>query len=190
MRKFFEASNFKFFKNEIALCLTGIVLILIGGIFEKNQNGYDKVNNLIEEKIETSDKNVENLSYSEQYENQIEKILSQIDGIGNVTAAVYVKSDGNTFFAKNTTKDNSYIEEKNADSSSASEKKNVIEENIVILKDSQGNENAICIKKDAPEIDGIAVCISGKLNSVLEEKILRTLIALYNITPSNISIIN
>lgn len=189
MKKILDGKRIRLFKLEIALILTGVVIILISGMFENYQNNSDKDENMTGENKHVLVKSADVNDYSAKYEEQIEKILSNIDGIGNVTAAVYVKTEGTVSPAFNIDVDNSVINEKGSDGSNAEEKKNIRGQAVVIIKDAHGNEDVFCTGKTAPEIEGIAVCVEGGLNNVLKEKILSTLTALYNISSTKVSII-
>ena len=56
------------------------------------------------------------------------------------------------------------------------------------LKDKDGNESVVYVSQNAPEIAGIAVCVKGGASAAIQEKIKKTLIALYDIPASKISI--
>lgn len=189
MKQYFKSNKLKIFKFEIAIVLTGVFLMLLGGIFENNSQNTDKAQNLIAVNNGNIDGNEKIHDYSAIYEAQIEKLLSKLDGIGSISVAVYIKNEGTVSPAYNTKNDNSVIEENSKDGESAEENKNISEKNVVIVKDSQGNEDVFCISKTTPEIEGIAICVKGGIDNVNREKILKTLMALYNISSTKISII-
>lgn len=183
---FFKNGKLRFFKVEAAIILTGIVLLLIGGMIEDSS----KKDVALTESPESYQQQYvlsENDKYAAKYEKQVERILKGIDGVKGVTAAVYVKSEGECIPAYNSSSDKSVIKEKN-DKDEAEERRDVYENSIVIIKDSQGNEEALILSETAPEIEGIAVCIEGEKSKNTEEKIINTLMALYGIPITKISI--
>lgn len=183
---FFKNGKLRFFKVEAAIVLTGIVLILIGGMIENS--GKESVG--FTEKAERPQQQytlAENDNYAAKYEKQIERILRGIEGIKGVTAAVYVRSEGESIPAYNSSGDKSVIKEKK-EKDEAEERRDVYESSIVIVKDSQGNEKALILSETAPEIEGVAVCIDGNKSRETEEKIAKTIMALYGIPITKISI--
>ena len=183
---FFKNKKFHFFKIEVAIVLTGIVLILIGGILdETDKNTQDS--NVVFEAPKEAVSDQFSVDYAKKYERQIERILRGISGVKSVKAAVYVSSEGERVIATNDKWDNSVVSEKEGDKS-AEERRDVSENAVVVIKDAQGNETAVVVSEKAPEIVGIAVCVEGDLSKTLEEKILRTLMSLYGLPASKISI--
>lgn len=183
---FFKNMKLRLYKFEGAIVLTGVVLLLIGGIIENSEA--KQPDSVDYEKIpQSTQAETQYMGYTEKYEKQIERVLKGIGGVDKVTVAVYVKTQGNSVPALNSKSDKSVITESSGETK-AEEKRDVREENIVIIKDSQGNEKAIILSEVAPEIEGIAVCVEGGVSKTLEEKILKTLMALYGISPAKISI--
>ena len=182
---FFKNVKFRLYKFEAAIILTGVVLLLIGGIAENSET--KRVDSVGYENVTPTATKTACEDYSEKYEAQIERLLKGIEGVGKVTVAVYVKNQGNSIPAINGSADTSVVTEKNGESQ-AEENRNVKEESVVVIKDSQGNEKAVILSEVAPEIEGIAVCVEGGVSKILEEKILKTLMALYGISPGKISI--
>lgn len=181
----FKNVKLRLYKFEAAIVLTGIVFLLIGSIVENSQvKNADSVGQ--EEFMQPAQETVY-MSYSEKYEAQIERVLKGIGGVKKVTVAVYVKNQGNKIPARNESYDMSVVTESNGENR-AEENRDVKEGNIVVIKDSQGNEQAVMLSEVAPEIEGIAVCVEGGVSKIIEEKILKTLMALYGISPGKISI--
>ena len=175
----------RLYKFEVAIVLTGIVLLLIGNIVENSQT--KNVDSVGQEDFAQPAKETVSMSYSEKYEAQAERVLKGIEGVKNVTVAVYVKNQGSKIPARNENNDMTVIAESNGENH-AEENRDVKEGNVVVIKDSQGNEQVVMLSEIAPEIEGIAVCVEGGVSKILEEKILKTLMALYGISPAKISI--
>lgn len=183
---FLKNKKFHFFKFEVAIVLTGVVLILIGGILDDT----DKITqspNVSYEAPEAVASDQISVDYAKKYEQQIERILKGISGVHTVKAAVYVSSEGERVIATNDKLDKSVVSEKDGDKS-AEERRDVSENNVVVVKDAQGNEETVVLSEKAPEIVGIAVCLEGDVSKILEEKIMRTLMSLYGLPASKISI--
>lgn len=183
----------KQFKPEVAILLTGIVLMLIGGIIRPGGGEDESKDTGAAPQVhsEYGSGNAQSTqSYAEYYARQIEGLLESMDGISRAKAAVYVKNEGSGVLAENFTQDNSVTNETDSQGGSREEHKNVSEKDIVILKDSQGNESVVYLSQSKPEIAGIAVTVKGAsgLSKTLEEKIKLALMALYDVPASKISI--
>lgn len=184
-----KTSKFKFYKLEIAIVLTGMVLMVIGNILGSTGENTEKIPNQELMPSESSVSLTEHtVGYAEYYAAQIEKLFKNIDGIKDITAVVYVKSEGTGVLAENSNTDHSVTTEKDAQGGTREESKNVNDKNVLILKDKDGNESVVYVSQNAPEIAGIAVCVKGGASAAIQEKIKKTLIALYDIPASKISI--
>lgn len=179
--------KFRFFKFETAVVFTGIVMLLIGGMLEDNNEKFNKSYEPKEEKKVVASEDF-SVDYARKYEVQIERILKGIEGVKSVKAAVYVKSDGERLPAVNDSRDKSVVTEKEGEKT-AEERRDVADSVVVLIKDADGNEGAVILSEKAPEIEGVAVCVEGGVSKTLEEKIVRTLMALYDLPAGKISII-
>ncbi len=182
-----KTGKFKFYKLETAIILTGMVLMIIGNLLGSAGEGIE--NPPPNDPTEPSASDAGHpVGYAEYYAAQIEKLLRNIEGVKNVTAVVYVKSEGSGVLAENSNTDNSVTTEKDSQGGTREEAKDVKDREVVILKDKDGNETVVYVSQNAPEIAGIAVCVTGGASASLQEKIKTTLMALYNIPASKISI--
>ena len=186
-----KTGKWKQYKFEAAIVMTGIVLMIIGNIvgssLEQENKTVPKDNGSSAAEPSPSKNNTYS-SYAAFYEAQIESLLKNIEGVKDVKAAVYVKSEGTGVLAENSNTDNSKTSEKDAQGGTREEEKDVQDKNVVIIKDAEGNESVVYVSKSAPEIVGIAVCVKGGASASLQEKIKTTLRALYGIPASKISI--
>ena len=182
---FLKNTKLRLYRFETAVVLTGIVLLLVGGIIENSTVVKEDSEYYAKTPQTTVTQN--GCSYEEKYEKQIERVLEGMEGVDKVEVAVYVKTGGSSVPAVNSSSDTTVVSEKNGETS-AEEKRNIKEESIVIIKDSQGNEKAVMLSEIAPEIEGVAVCVKGKQSKITEEKIVKTLMALYGISSAKISI--
>lgn len=183
-----KTGKFKFYKIEAAILLTGMVLMVIGNLLGSLGSETTPPSGNTAPTSEPATPGERDAGYAAYYAAQIERLLRNIDGIRDVTAAVYVKSEGSSIVAENSNRDNSVTTEQDAQGGTRKEEKAVTEKNVVVLKDKDGNESVVYLSQNAPEIEGIAVCVKGGATNALQEKIKRTLMALYDIPASKISI--
>ena len=82
---FFKKGTYRTFKMEAAIVLTGIVLMLVGGVFQdshKEENPNPE--NIVKNGSEAVESAASDVSYSEKYEAQIEKIIKELESKGYV----------------------------------------------------------------------------------------------------------
>lgn len=184
-----KTGKFRFYKIETAIVLTGMVLMLIGNLLGTAGEETEKTPGKNPPASEPSASSAGKAAgYSEYYAAQIEKLLKDIEGVREVTAVVYVRSEGSGILAENSNTDNSITTEKDSQGGTREEEKDVKDKNVVILKDADGNETVVYVSQTAPEIAGIAVCVKGGASAAVQEKIKMALMALYDIPASKISI--
>ena len=181
MKMTLKTGRLRFYKLETAAILTGMVLMLIGNLLTPSES--EPAPSQTEAPAAAG-----RTGYAEYYAAQIERLLANIEGIGEVTAAVYVKSEGTGILAENSNTDTSVTKEEDSQGGTREETKNVSDNEIVILKDKDGNETVVYVSQNAPEIEGIAVCVKGGASAGIQEKIKTALMALYDIPASKISI--
>ncbi len=187
MKMTLKMGKLKFYKLEAAAILTGMVLMLIGNLLTPSES--EPVPSQTEAPAAATPQGSEgHTGYAEYYASQIERLLANIEGIGEVTAVVYVKSEGTGILAENSNTDASVTKEEDSQGGTREETKNVSDNEIVILKDKDGNETVVYVSQNAPEIEGIAVCVKGGASAGIQEKIKTALMCLYDIPASKISI--
>lgn len=117
----------------------------------------------------------ENTVYSQSLENEIEDLLSQIEGAGEVSVLFTYDTSEETVWAKD--KDES--EEKGAG-------RDISEKHIII--DTVQAENGLAVKVIYPKVRGVAVVCSGGNNPQVKSEIKALLSALFDIGSNKISI--
>ncbi len=122
------------------------------------------------------------VSYATQIEERLEKVLSQIDGAGNVNVMVMVESSSTLVIA--TSKE----EKTNSSttSSSSSENTTVVETPIVITKN--GTSSPLVLQEIMPEVKGVVVVASGANNVKVKLELLKAVQSALNLDISCIEI--
>lgn len=101
-----------------------------------------------------------------QAENQLaqnlEELLSQIQGVGKVTARVNLKSSPEYLYAFNSNDTDKTTEEKDTKGASRTITEVTKNGTLVLIKEGQtGKENPVIIKEVKPEVDGVIVIAQG-----------------------------
>ena len=123
-------------------------------------------------------------AYTTYLEDRLSRILSQIEGAGEVKVMITLKSSAEKVLDKDTEEDS---QGGTRQSSKASKK-----ENTVYASDSdsttQGSGSPYVSKELSPEIEGVVVIADGGGNAVVKENISSAVQALFDIEPHKIRI--
>ena len=156
-------------KTILLLGILGVVLILFSGIDTK-----DKEKVILEE----FDVN----AYKEQLEKEVADIVKEITSC-RVSVVITLDSDVKYNYADETKSSDSV-----RDSTTASDKSSDTEQKRVIITDSTGNQKALVVNRDLPQIRGVAVVYHGANNLATNEKIKSCLMSLLSVTSKRIYI--
>lgn len=145
----------------ISVALLGMMLILFSG----------------EDSKEFKDSQLSEVVYSsEEYEEKLSKLVSEIDGVGRVSVMITFESGEENVFASD---DEEFIRE---------EEKKTKKDYIII--DTEKGETGLKIKSVYPKIKGVAVVCEGASDPVVREQIVSVITALFDISSKNISVVS
>ncbi len=164
-------SSLKNGKAILVLGITGVLLIFLSGLFTSDK----------QETAPTTEFNVN--TYRQSLEKDIENLVKDITGHKGVTVVITLDSGIKYNYA-----DEIKQGENNRNSDSSSESSSDSEQNRVIVTDSSGNEKALIVNEELPQIRGVAVVYNGPNNEVTNEKIKNALMATLSITSKRIYI--
>lgn len=122
-------------------------------------------------------------TYSAEYikktEKELEAMLSEISGAGDVTVMITLESCYENVYAK------AYNSEQEQNENSTEE---ILEEEYVILKNGSSNEECLVVKVYEPKIKGVAVVCRGGDNVSVKKAITETVCALFDISSAKVSV--
>jgi len=114
---------------------------------------------------------------TEEQEQKLEDALSQIQGAGNVTVLLTVKTSAEQVLAENG--------DRSSDGTESSES-----EEMVIVSDSDGGESAVTVKTIAPEYSGALVVAEGAADASVKLKLLEAVKAVTGLSSDKITVTN
>jgi stage III sporulation protein AG len=164
--------NFKINKKNILLVSIAVFIIFFLLISEfSNKNNAEAV----------SKENTE--IYSSQYvdkaEKELEALLENISGAGDVKVMITLENCYENVFAKG------YSEK--TDNKTDSQKSESDEE-YIIIKNGSSNEECLVVKVYEPTIKGVAVIAQGAGNTQVKNAITQTVCALFDISTARVSV--
>lgn len=181
-----KGSKNNYLRNIIILGMIGTLLLLTGNVFLSNNNPPRAVPQ------SDNDVNQDQVVYSD-YENELarklEEIISLIDGVGKVRAQVYVKNSIEYEYEYNQNTTNKITSENDQNGGERRIEEDTIESDMVIIKDSSGNEKPVVRRKKIPEITGILIVAQGAENSHLKYRISRAVSSFLDLPVHRISVL-
>jgi len=160
----FIAGDSKKIKIIVAIGLIGIVLIFMSDIFMDNNKT----------KNESKDNRYSYDEYTENLENKLKKVVSNIDGVGECEVMITLQNTNENVYATD-------VEIKN-DGDSTNQK------DEYVLYDSDNGESPVLIKEYLPQVQGVTVVCTGGDNVTVKEKVIQCVTSLFNIPTNRVSV--
>lgn len=166
-------------KKTMFIVLAGIigVLILVASEFipEVEKAKED------EKEIQVSEYNIENhYEYAEMLEKKLTDLISSIEGAGATKVMLTLESSSEAVYAQN---DKTDMESDDENSEKISK-----ENDYVLIKTDSSKEEALLLKIIQPEVKGVAVVCEGGDSIYVQQKIIETISAVFDINASKIKV--
>ena len=159
-------------KKNIVLIIIAVLIMLLLFLSEL----------LTENNAETVSKENTEL-YSSQYiektEKELEALLENISGAGEVKVMITLENCYENVFAKG------YVEKNDIKTDS---QKSESEEEYIIVKNGSNNEECLVVKVYEPTVKGVAVIAQGAGNTQVKNAITQTVCALFDISTAKVSV--
>lgn len=192
IRNFFRQKRWRKLKKTdwAVIALTGVLLMILAiPTGDKKQGGepvLTKENT--EETVTEKTKTVQKDDYISDLENKLEKVLSQMEGVGKVAVMITVSDNGTCVVEKDTTKNTSTTEEKDSSGGNRTVTEQEMGESTVYIE--RGQEKTPYIQKETlPTIEGIVVVAEGGGNGKTISDISETIQALFPVEAHRIKVV-
>ena len=192
IRNFFRQKRWRKLKKTdwAVIALTGVLLMILAiPTGDKKQGGepvLTKENT--EETVTEKTKTVQKDDYISDLENKLEKVLSQMEGVGKVAVMITVSDNGTCVVEKDTTKNTSTTEEKDSSGGNRTVTEQEMGESTVYIE--SGQEQTPYIQKETrPTIEGIVVVAEGGGNGKTISDISETIQALFPVEAHRIKVV-
>ena len=123
----------------------------------------------------------------ENLENQLKRILQQVEGVGMVDVAITLESTGSKTVEKDTPDSSSSSEKSGGGESEKSENRSIQEE-TVYLEDADGTKTPYVIKETMPEVRGVLVIAQGADDPRIVAEIKEAAMALFHLEAHKIKV--
>lgn len=152
-----KMNNKEFINNLIAILIIGIIILIICSIFKGS-----KKDNLEKNIEQEENKNNNSIVYDEDYteilERKLEKILSEMSGVGNVSVMITLEEGKEKIPASNTTTSKEETSEKD---SQGGVREIIRNDNTVQVITKGEDGSMVVIKEIEPKVKGVIVVAEG-----------------------------
>ena len=202
-------------EDYIVLVLIGVLLLIISlptdrekeekgniSIFEEEnrQEGGNttKTVNSTEENAEKTKEEAEKLynntcydleTYVENLEKRVEEILSGMEGAGKVQVMITVSDTGTEILEKDREVNTTDLEETDDAGGRRKNTENGQREEVIYLRDAEGNEIPYVVQRKLPEVTGVVVIAEGAGSAKVKENIIGAVGVLFNLNEHRIKVI-
>jgi len=176
-KKIFSSNNSRKRNIEnLIIFLVGLIIIIVssGYIFSKEDENVVTYN-----KTDIFDPNV--------FENKLNKILSNIEGAGNVSVMISYKTGVENIPLLNT-KDNSTITEETSGTSVKKIQQGQVETDIIFNQENNGRKEPYISKTLMPQVEGVIVTCDGGGVSTVKNNIIKAVQAVTGVTEDKIQV--
>lgn len=166
-------------KKTMFIVLAGIIGVLILVASEFIPEGEKAKED--EKETQVSEYNIENhYEYAEMLEKKLTDLISSIEGAGATKVMLTLESSSEAVYAQN---DKTDMESNDENSEKISK-----ENDYVLIKTDSSKEEALLLKIIQPEVKGVAVVCEGGDSIYVQQKIIETISAVFDINASKIKV--
>lgn len=167
----------------IWLGLLGILLLVIGGIYEPSTM---KSKPYVPTET-TKSAPVINRSYEEALESKIANLLAQVKGAGAVSVSITLETGGFQEHAKNITKETKTIQEKDNTGGIRTTTETKESEQILLSKEN-GADKPVMVREYKPVIKGVLVVSEGAYDSTVKANLTKAVELGLGVPPYKITV--
>lgn len=151
-------------KAVVAIGLIGIILIFASEIFTGSDKSAENSSNEV----------FDYEQYTASLENKLEDVISSIDGVGECKIMITLENTNESVYA--------------TDNELKSDDNSVNQKDEYVLYETENGETPVLIKEYMPQVQGVTVICDGGDNRQIQEKIINSVTALFNISASRVSV--
>lgn len=127
--------------------------------------------------------------YVDHLEKRVEEMLSGMEGAGKVRVMITVSDMGTEILERNKEITTSDLQETDNAGGSRKSLENGQREEVIYVRDADGNEKPYVVCKKLPEVTGVVVMAQGAGNTKVKENIIGAVGVLFNLNEHRIKVI-
>lgn len=163
--------------ENLVIFLVGVVIVIITGSYIFSNDEVEVVSNDM----------VTNVFDADTFENKLAKILSEIDGAGDVKVMVSYQTGVETVPLLDTKDSNTITEESDLDSARRTEQ-NSIETSIIFNQEKSGNKVPYISKTIMPIVEGVIVTCDGGGDEIVRANVIKAVTVITGVTANKVQV--
>ncbi len=171
-------------KDQICILLLVGILLMVISIPTQKRKSTDIGN---ERTIETTETQNEEKVYVKELEQQLEGILSQMEGVGNVSVMITLQSSAEQIVEKDIREERDELEETDSQGGNR-DTRNIVREEETIYEE-EDSQSPYIKKALMPRVEGVLVVADGGSHPVVVKNITEVIQALFGIESHKIKIV-
>ncbi len=172
------SSKDKYRNLIVVLGLVGIALIFIPSFFKEDND----------KKVVSVDSKISSEQYSTKLEQNLEAIVSSINGAGKARVLVTLENSTETVYATEEKKNKEASEDKTNGETTRRKESDDCEKKYIKIKDSEGTEKALAVTEIQPKIKGVIVVCSGGDDPLVQQRVINAVTTALNITSKRVCV--
>ena len=168
-------------KVAVIVGFFGIFLIFISGIIPKKEKS-------LEASKLKPDTSVSSETHRELLEKNLTYTVSKIEGAGNPKVLVTLENTAETIYATEERKNKEASEDKSSGEVTRKKESDDCEKKYITVKDSEGTEHALAVKKIEPKVKGVVIICPGGDDPIVKNRITEVVTTALNITSKRVCV--
>ncbi len=175
-------------KNQLLIILlAGVLLLVIVFPVPDSSDGADQEAEKTQDAL--SSVNVrDNGDYEKYLEEKTARVLKDVEGVGEVTVMITLKSDGQKIIEKDQSSSSQSTQEEDSSGGTRSVEDQSSDKTSVYEQTAEGASTPYVSKELAPEVEGVVVIADGGDNAVVAQNITEAVQALFGVEAHKIKI--
>ena len=175
-------------KNQLLIILlTGILLLVIAFPVPDSSESTDQQSENVRETM-TAGSQDSGGDYEKYLEEKTARVLEDVEGVGEVTVMITLKSDGQKIIEKDQSSSSQTTEEEDSSGGKRSVEDQSSDKTSIYEQNADGASTPYVSKELAPEVEGVVVIADGGDNAVVAQNITEAVQALFGVEAHKIKI--
>ena len=176
-------------KNQLLLILlSGILLLVIVFPVPGQRESSSAAQQAGDAKTSLSSEIRDNGDYERYLEEKTSRILEDVEGVGEVTVMITLKSDGQKIIEKDQSSSSQSTDEEDSSGGTRSVEDQSSDKTSIYEQTADGSSTPYVSKELAPEVEGVVVIADGGDNAVVAQNITEAVQALFGVEAHKIKI--
>ena len=169
LRKLFKYKEKPFSVQLMVMAVLGIVLLVVSGLFLKEDEKLLSENSVIERENNgvPSEK-----TYEMELEGRLGTLLSKVEGAGLVEVMISISYGTEIVLAENVSSNETWVQESDSAGGSRENRTKVTENNKIIMQGAGGVQQPLAVKEIVPKVEGVIIVAQGGGDILVKEALM------------------